>query len=145
MGVYVRSVAQSCLTLCDRKDCSPPGSSVHGMLQARVLEWADISSSRGSSRLGDWAHVSCLLHLLLWQVGSLLLCHLGSPLFMLHRSYLFFFNFLVVLGLHRCVQTFSSCVEWWLFSSCRTQALGCGLSTCGTRLSCSVACGGFLD
>ena len=57
----------------------------------------------------------------------------------------FFFNFLVVLGLHRCVQTFSSCVEWWLFSSCRTQALGCGLSTCGTRLSCSVACGGFLD
>ena len=60
-------------------------------------------------------------------------------------SFFFFFNFLVVLGLHRCVQTFSSCVEWWLFSSCRTQALGRGLSNCGTRLSCSVACGGFWD
>ena len=32
-------VAQSCLTLCDPMDCSPPGSSVHGILQARILEW----------------------------------------------------------------------------------------------------------
>ena len=42
-------VAQSCLTLCDPMDCSPPGSSVHGILQARVLEWVVISFSRGSS------------------------------------------------------------------------------------------------
>ena len=39
-------VAQSCLTLYDSMDCSPPGSSVHGILQARILEWAAISSSR---------------------------------------------------------------------------------------------------
>ena len=38
-------VAQSCLTLCDPTDCSPPGSSVHGILQARVLEWVAISFS----------------------------------------------------------------------------------------------------
>ena len=43
------SVAQSCLSLCDHMDCCPPGSSVHGILQARTLEWAAIPSSRGSS------------------------------------------------------------------------------------------------
>ena len=42
--------------------------------------------------------------------------------------------FLAVLDLHCCVQTFSSCVEWWLFSSRSTQALGHGLSTCGARV-----------
>ena len=45
-----REVAQSCLTLCDPMDCSLPGSSVQGILQARILEWVAISFSRGSSR-----------------------------------------------------------------------------------------------
>ena len=43
-------VAQSCLTLCDPIDCSPPGSSVRGILQARILEWVAIPFSRGSSQ-----------------------------------------------------------------------------------------------
>ena len=51
-------VAQSCLTLCDPMDCSPPGSSLHGILQARILEWVAISSSRGSSRPRDRTWVS---------------------------------------------------------------------------------------
>ena len=38
--------AQSCLTLCDPMDCSPSGSSVHGIFQARILEWVAISSSK---------------------------------------------------------------------------------------------------
>ena len=38
-------VSQSCLTLCNPMDCSPPGSTVHGILQARILEWAAISFS----------------------------------------------------------------------------------------------------
>ena len=42
-------VAQSCPTLCDPMDCSLPGFSVHGIFQARVLEWVAISFSRGSS------------------------------------------------------------------------------------------------
>jgi len=46
-------VAQSCLTLCNPVNCSLPGSSVHGILQARVLEWVAISFSRGSSRPRD--------------------------------------------------------------------------------------------
>ena len=42
-------VAQLCPTLCDLMDCSLPGSSVHGILQARILEWVAIPFSRGSS------------------------------------------------------------------------------------------------
>ena len=41
--------AQSCSTLCDPMDCNPPDSSVHGILQTRVLEWVTIPFSRGSS------------------------------------------------------------------------------------------------
>ena len=51
-------VAQSCPTLCDPMDCIPPGSSIHGVLQARVLEWGAISFSRGSSRPRDRTWVS---------------------------------------------------------------------------------------
>ena len=52
------SVTQSCPTLCNPMDCSPPGSFVHGILQARRLEWVAISSSRGSSRPRDGTHIS---------------------------------------------------------------------------------------
>ena len=51
-------VAQSCPTPCDPMDCSPPGSSVHGISQARILEWVAISFSRGFSRPRDWTRVS---------------------------------------------------------------------------------------
>ena len=42
-------VSQSCLTLCNPMNCSPPGSSVHGILQARILEWVAMPFSRGFS------------------------------------------------------------------------------------------------
>ena len=45
-------------TLCHPAGCSPPGSSVHGILQARMLEWVPMPSSRGSSRLRNWTHIS---------------------------------------------------------------------------------------
>ena len=50
---------QLCSTLCNPMDCSPPGSSVHGMLQARALEWVAMPSSRGSSRPRDQTCGSC--------------------------------------------------------------------------------------
>ena len=52
----VCSVTQSCPTLCDPMDCSQPGSSVHGVLQARILEWVAISYSRDASAIS--MHVS---------------------------------------------------------------------------------------
>ena len=63
-------VAQSCLTPCNPMDCGPPGSSVHGISQARILEWMAISFSRGSSRPRDGTHV-------FWQ-DYLPLSHQGS-------------------------------------------------------------------
>ena len=53
-------VTKLCLTLCDPMDCSLPGSSVHGILQARIMERVTISFSRGSSRSRDRTHVSCI-------------------------------------------------------------------------------------
>ena len=61
LSVFLCSVAQLCLTLCD--PCSwprPPGSSVHGIFQARMLQWVAISSSRGSSLPRDRSRVSCI-------------------------------------------------------------------------------------
>ena len=67
------SAAQSCLTLCNRMGCSPPGSSVHRIPQAGVPEWVAISSYRASSRSqGSPVYPT-------WHVGSLPLGHLGSP------------------------------------------------------------------
>ena len=54
-------VAQSYPTLCDPMDCSLPGSSVHGIFQARVLEWVAISFSRASSQPRDWNRVSHII------------------------------------------------------------------------------------
>ena len=56
--VKCREVAQSWLTLCDSMYCSLPGSSIHGIFQARILEWVSISFSRESSRPRDWTWVS---------------------------------------------------------------------------------------
>ena len=50
MSVSKVFVAQSCPTLCNPVDCSPPGSSVYGIFQARILEWVATPSSRGSSQ-----------------------------------------------------------------------------------------------
>ena len=58
LDAYMLSI-QLCLTLCDSMDRSPPGSSVHGIPQARILEWIAIPFSRGSSPCRDQTLVSC--------------------------------------------------------------------------------------
>ena len=69
--------AQSCLTVGDPMDCSPPGSSVHGTFQARILELVAISYPRGIFLIQGLN--PSILHLLHWQVDSMPLSHLGSP------------------------------------------------------------------
>ena len=73
-------VTQSCPTLCDLTDCTPPGFSVHGILQARVLEWIAIPFSRGTSQPRDWTLVSCLTgrFFTIWATGKSLI--LGKSL-----------------------------------------------------------------
>ena len=88
-GIWLRSevlVTQLCLTLCNAMNCSPPGSSVPWILQARILEQAAISFSRGTSWRRDQTWVSD--GLLYWQVDSLPLCHLGrlSLLILAYKS-----------------------------------------------------------
>ena len=60
-------VAQSCTTICDPMDCSLPGSSIHGIFQARVLESVVISFSRVSSWPRGWTHVSCISRQILYH------------------------------------------------------------------------------
>ena len=69
-------VAQSCPTLCDPTDCSLLGSSLHGILQARILKWVTMPSSRVSSQPKLNQRLLCLLH---WQVDSLPFTSLEKP------------------------------------------------------------------
>ena len=69
IDIFCAKSLQSCPILCDPMDCSPPGSSVLGILQARILEGIAMPSSRGSSQPRDRTYISlCLLH---WQESSL--------------------------------------------------------------------------
>ena len=58
LGFLLYSISQSCPTLYNPTDCSPPDSSVHRIFQARILEWVAISYFKGSSRPRDWTDVS---------------------------------------------------------------------------------------
>ena len=75
---------QSCPTLCSPMDCSLPGSSIRGILQARILGWAAISSPREPSQPRDWTRVSCtarqILHSTQRLNPSLVHCQADSPL-----------------------------------------------------------------
>ena len=78
LNMLVCMYAQSYLTLCDPMDCSPPGSSVHGIFQASTLEWVAISYSRGSSQPRDGTWVSCIdrqtvFHCATWEALIMLI------------------------------------------------------------------------
>ena len=82
-------VVQSCLTLCDPKDCSLPGSSVHGVSQAKILELVTITIFRGSSPPRDLTKVSCISRQILYhwatkeaqehRYWAASVCHLYGP------------------------------------------------------------------
>ena len=102
--------ARSCLTLCYPIDCSPPDSYVHGLFQAKILEWVAISFSRGSSQPRDWTHVSCVSCigrkiLSLVQTGKPLTNGEGIQNFIMHLCALYSFNTIVLLW-HRLWEIF---------------------------------------
>ena len=101
--IYILSCwlcAQSCLTLCNPMDCSLPGSSIHGIFQARILEWVAISFCRGSTRPKDRTHLSCvscldrqiLYHYTTWEVHMNTISHLYCILHILyvHTMYILY-------------------------------------------------------
>ena len=75
--------AQLYLTHCDPVGCSPPGSSVHGILQTRKQEWVATPSSRGSSRLRDRTLISCVCRI---AGGFFTAESPGQPLYFRHQS-----------------------------------------------------------
>ena len=106
--------AQAYLTLCNPMCCSPPGSSVHRIYQARILEWVAISSSRGSSFLRDWIQISCLLNC---QADSLPLSHQVVHVWSLGQEDL----------LEEEMATYSSILAWeipWTEEPDRLQSMG---------------------
>ena len=113
---------QSSLTLFDPMYYSPPRSSVHGILQARILERVAMPSSRGSSRSRDWtgiSYISCIADRFFYPLS-----HLGSPCLMvngLNHGTLFLCDTLIrTLELHKG-RVQPCCFQWpgdvWLFAS----------------------------
>ena len=96
--------AQLCLILCDSMDYSPPGSSVHRILQSRILQWVVISFSRESSWPKDWNHVSCLL---CWQQ---ILYHWATwkPIYMYTHAHMY-----VYIGTYT-IYIYSDWVSYWI-------------------------------
>ena len=75
-GCEMMLIVLSCvLTFCDSMDCSPPGSSVHGIFQSRILEWVTIFLLQGIFLTRDRIYISCVSY---WQADSLPLHHPGS-------------------------------------------------------------------
>ena len=81
---YITSVMSDS---CNPMDCCPRGFSVHGILQAIILEWVAISFSRGSSQSRDrtWVYVSCIGLQVLYH-----LCYLGSPIYEYNHQYMLY-------------------------------------------------------
>ena len=83
--VHTLFVTQSCLTLWNPMNCSPPGSSVYWIFQARILEWVAMPSSRGSSLPRDWIHISYISCIGKWVLYHWR--HLGSPVIVIAVIY----------------------------------------------------------
>ena len=131
-------VTQSCLTPCDPVDCNPPGSSVHGILLARILEWVAILFSRGSSQPGDRTWVSGIVG----RFDSLPSGPPGKPHCYIF-TYLFFWLCWVFIAARRLSLSgesgsYSLVVIYRLvivcnFSCCRARTLGAWASVVATQ------------
>ena len=98
-----------CLTLCDPMDCSPPGSSVHGILQGRILEWVAVSFYKGSSQPRDCIQVS--------HIAGKLFTNWVTRKDLFHCMTVLYFVYLFVIDRHWSITTF--CLFWimvlWTF------------------------------
>ena len=105
-----KRVAQLCPTLCNPLDCSPPGPSVHGILQARMLEWVAMPFSRGSSRPRDQTPVSCIAgrFFTIWATSPIVTGNRSTSHF---SSFSFYFMHLEALLL--CACTFRIFISFW--------------------------------
>ena len=105
------SVAYLCSTLCSFMDCSPPGSSVHGIFQARILEWVAISSSRGSSWPRDYMNpqlfVSPTLADRFFTISTTWKAHIQCIFDNIHIKYIY-----LIFFIHLLMGTLVVSVSW---------------------------------
>ena len=110
---WVSEVAQSCPTLCDPMDCSLSGSSVHGIFQARLLEWIAISFSMGSSQLRNWTWVSRTAgrRFTVWATREAPWYHWSSIIILVifFHSFIIFFSVRNVFKLYLCILALNNC------------------------------------
>ena len=122
-----------CPTLCNPMDCSPPGSSVHGILQKRILEWVAVSFSRRSSWLRDQTCISWISRWVLYHwatreaPGVLLgLCNFKKPLETCIENN----NLATKISMHLLICQGREGVQLWLDGIRRWEFSGEGQSTC---------------
>ena len=123
-NTYIRCYccAQSSLTLCNPMDCSLPGSSVHGISQAGILEWVPICSSRASSQPRDRIHVSCvsciarkiLYHCTIWEALYVYIYN-SSKFFILVYYYYIEYSSLYIYVLYSRILLFIHSVYYSLY------------------------------
>ena len=101
-------VAQSCPTLCNPMDYTPPGSPVHGILQARIVEWVAMPSSRGSSQPRDWTQVSCIAGGF-FTIFTIWEAHIFLYVYLIRRLALFYVVYQIYL-----LSGFTKIVEFFL-------------------------------
>ena len=91
--MVISEIAQSCPILWDPMDCSPPASLVHGIFQARILEWVAISFSRRHSWPRDWTQVSCIAgrRFTVWATKEVMLDIISGDCFITGSLFLWFF------------------------------------------------------
>ena len=106
---FACSHVPSCSALCDHMDCSPPGFSLHGILQARILEWVAMPFSRGSSQPRDRTHISYIgrwIRLLVYML-------LFSVVFTLSRTVSPFPSLKIILGIKECTELWQARAYAW--------------------------------
>ena len=106
-SIQFSSVAQSCPTLWDPMDCSPPGSSIHEIFQARILEWVAISFSRGSFQSRDWTGVSCIAGKCFYHLS-----HQGSPIYCYRQWFIYMWFYCAVKNLPAVQETQIQFLGW---------------------------------
>ena len=130
--VKENEAAQSCPTLCDPVDCSPPGSSLRGILQARILEWVAISFSRRSSQPRDRTQVSRTAggRFIIWATVSEILTYffqVYSPLLISSFSDISFCLFILIDGINTLATWCEELTHWkrpWCWERLKAEGKG---------------------
>ena len=122
---FISEVAQSCLTLCDPMDCSLPGSSIHGIFQAKVLEWGAIAFSRACSwpRVRTWVSHIVGRCFTIWATREVLTMHNVSLFFFPLNKYCKCLskNILLVTIFNNCKVFYYIPQFFWTFFSPRRE------------------------